>query len=291
MPIIKQLIALRRRAGLTREEFFDYHYQVHGALSKGPSPSETPLYVTIPPIQANIHKWHLTYIQVRKYFQTHFLDTAYHVDPSRKIPNAHPAWAFNDGLTELYLSSEEHMVQNFASEWVRTKVGPDGANFSDFGAVMPMFVREEMVPLAAIESATPTRERSFVGMYFVALSDAQHSGEKNGEMIDKFTSLLKQHASTEVLDLVVNAPTEVGFDLSAYFGGGRSVPSYYVFMIVLRGKESISAVRKVQRIFEDAYAGVLDLPATWIGFGERAVVLDQSEGIEFDLKRQPYKME
>ncbi|PYH72187.1 EthD domain-containing protein [Aspergillus vadensis CBS 113365] len=269
MPIIKQLIALRRKAGLTREEFFDYHYQVHGALSKGPSPSETPL----------------------KYFQTHFLDTAYHVDPSQKIPNAHPAWAFNDGLTELYFSSEEHMIQNFASEWVKTKVGPDGANFSDFGAVKPMFVREEVVPLTAIESATSTRERSFVGMYFVALSDVQRSGEKNGEMIDKFTSLLKQHASTEVLELVVNVPTEVGFDLSAYFGGGRSVPAYYVFMTVLRGKDSVSAVRKVQGIFEDEYAGVLDLPATWIGFGERAVVLDQSEGIEFDPKRQPYKKE
>lgn len=47
MPIIKQLIALRRKAGMTKDEFFDYHYQVHGALSTGPSPSETPLYVTI----------------------------------------------------------------------------------------------------------------------------------------------------------------------------------------------------------------------------------------------------
>ncbi|GLA66482.1 hypothetical protein AtubIFM54640_009060 [Aspergillus tubingensis] len=269
MPIIKQLIALRRKAGLTREEFFDYHYRVHGALSKGPSPSETPL----------------------KYFQTHFLDTAYHVDPSQKIPNANPTWAFNDGLTELYFSSEEHMIQSFVSEWARTKVGPDGANFSDFSVVMPMFVKEEVVPLTAIESAISTRERSFVGMYFVALSDVQHSGEKNGDMIDKFASLLKQHASHEVLELLVNVPTEVGFDLSAYFRGGRSVPAYYAFMIVLRGKESVSAVRKVQGIFEAENAGILDLPATWIGFGERAVVLDQSEGIEFDPKRQPFKME
>ncbi|GKZ88086.1 hypothetical protein CBS147343_8090 [Aspergillus niger] len=269
MPIIKQLIALRRKAGMTKDEFFDYHYQVHGALSTGPSPSETPL----------------------KYFQTHFLDTAYHPNPAQNIPNAHPAWAFSDGLTELYFSSEDHMVQNFASEWVSKKVGPDGANFSDFSAVMPMFVSEEVVPLASTTSETSTWERAFVAMYFLALRDSQISEEKNGEVIDKFASLLKQHASHDALGLVVNGPTEVGFDLSAYFGGGRwSFPTYYVFMVVLRGKESVGAVRKVQGIFEEEYAGVLDLPATWIGFGERAVVLDQAEGIEFDPKRQPYKM-
>lgn len=172
------------------------------------------------------------------------------------------------------------MVQNFASEWVSKKVGPDGANFSDFSAVMPMFVREEVVPLASTTSETSTWERAFVAMYFLALRESELPGEKNEKLVTKFSSLLQQHASHDVLGLVANAPTEVGFDLSAYFGGGRSFPTYYVFMVVLRGKESVGAVRKVQGIFEEEYAGVLDLPATWIGFGERAVVLDQSEGVE-----------
>jgi hypothetical protein len=42
MPYIKQLVVLRRKAGLSREEFFDYHYQKHGAISTGPTPAETP---------------------------------------------------------------------------------------------------------------------------------------------------------------------------------------------------------------------------------------------------------
>ncbi|OJJ71736.1 hypothetical protein ASPBRDRAFT_125903 [Aspergillus brasiliensis CBS 101740] len=272
MPIIKQLIALRRKAGMTRDEFFDYHYRVHGALSTGPSPSETPL----------------------KYFQTHFLDTAYHVDPTKGIPNAHPAWAFSDGLTELYFSSEEHMIQNFASEWVAKKVGPDGANFSDFSAVMPMFVKEEVIPPSAETSMGEyqySAERSFVAMYFLAMKDSQLPGEAREAIVAKFSSLLQQHASHDILGLAVNVPTEVGFDLTAYFGGGgRSIPSYYVFMIALRGKESIGAVRKVQGMFEDEYAEKLDLSETWIGFGERAVVLDRSEGVEFDVRRQPYKL-
>lgn len=42
MTTIKQLIVLRRKAGLTRKEFFDYHYQEHGKISTGPDPAENP---------------------------------------------------------------------------------------------------------------------------------------------------------------------------------------------------------------------------------------------------------
>ena len=53
MPGIKQLIVLRRKAGLTCQEFFDYHYQVHGAISTAPNPGETPQYVESPKKKAN----------------------------------------------------------------------------------------------------------------------------------------------------------------------------------------------------------------------------------------------
>jgi DNA-binding transcriptional regulator YiaG len=45
MPHIKQIVAIRRKPGLTRQEFFDYHFQVHGKLSQAPSPDITPSYV------------------------------------------------------------------------------------------------------------------------------------------------------------------------------------------------------------------------------------------------------
>jgi hypothetical protein len=34
-PILKQIAAIRRKAGLTRQEFFDHHFQIHGTLSDG----------------------------------------------------------------------------------------------------------------------------------------------------------------------------------------------------------------------------------------------------------------
>ncbi|KAL4993521.1 hypothetical protein BDV10DRAFT_198272 [Aspergillus recurvatus] len=266
-PMIKQLVAVRRKAGMTREEFLNYHYQVHGSLSTGPSPSETPL----------------------KYFQTHFVDTAYHADTSQKVPNAHPAWAFSDDITELYFHSMDHMSQVFTSEWVTQKVGPDGANFSDFSAVLPMLVQEETVQLSDSCASTPPtgkyEEHAFVAMYFVAPRDPIEAGV----LTSKLTSAIQSHAAADVLKLVANTPIEIGFDIGAYFGVGRPIPRYHVFTITLRGKTSICSLRKVQAIFEEECADLLNLPETWIGFGERAVVLDQTEDIKFDPRRQPYQ--
>ncbi|KAL2797329.1 hypothetical protein BJX66DRAFT_335230 [Aspergillus keveii] len=273
MPYIKQLVVLRRKAGLTREDFFDYHYQAHGAISTGPTAAETPT----------------------KYFQTHFIDAAYHYDTSNTVPNAHPHWAFSDDITELYFDSPEHLAQVFKSEWVAKKVGPDGANFSDFSAVLPMFVKEEDVALPGVGdvgsgSLEPCQSdtNAFVAVYFVAFRDSQ---EVPADTVSQLAEILGSHASGEVRKLAVNTPAEAGFDLAAYFGGSRAAMPHYqfVFTITLRGRESVSAVRQAQKEFEARFASQLDLPSAWIAFGERAVVLDQTENIEFDPSRQPFK--
>lgn len=214
---------------------------------------------------------------ISKYFQTHFIDAAFHADPS-KVPNAHPDWAFSDDVTELYFDSPEHLKQAFTSEWAAQKVGPDGANFSDFSAVLPMTVKETAVPLqhSSTTETNMVENNAFVAMYFVAVRDKSATPEK---FIDNFTTSLARHASDEVQKLLVNTPTDVGFDVLAYFGGGSAMEFKLVFTITLRGKQSINAIRKAQADYEDVLAGMLDLPNTWIGFGERAVVLDQAENI------------
>ncbi|OGM40078.1 hypothetical protein ABOM_011272 [Aspergillus bombycis] len=265
MAPVKQLVVLRRKAGLTKDEYFDYHYQKHGAISTAPTAAETP----------------------GKYFQTHFVDAAYHADPSQNVPNAHPPWAFSDGITELYFDSSEHLMRVFRSEWVSKKVGPDGVNFSDFSAVLPMFVREDAVPLplASASGMDQQAENAFVAMYFVALHDPEIPSET---LISDLISSLVRHASTEVQSMLVNVPVDAGFDLGAYFGGEPPVRYRLVFTMILRGKRSIKAVRNAQADFEEKTT-CLDLPATWIGFGERAVVLDQASNVKFDASRQPFK--
>ncbi|KAL4894161.1 hypothetical protein BDV59DRAFT_207215 [Aspergillus ambiguus] len=236
MPIVELLVALRRKAGMMREEFLNYHYQVHGSLSTGPSPSGAPL----------------------KYFQTHFVDTAYHEGVSQKVPNAHPVWAFIDDITELYFSSTEHMSQFFC-----VRMGH-----------------------AEITSTSKFEEHAFVAMYFVALREQHPQAEG---ITAKFASILQRYASGDVLKLVANTPSETRFDFGAYFGVSRPLPPYYVFTITLRETDSIGPIRTVQALFEEEVADLLDLSATWIGVGERAVVLDQTENITFDPRRQPYK--
>jgi hypothetical protein len=201
------------------------------------------------------------------------------------VPNAHPEWAFSDDITELYFHSMDHMSQVFTSEWATQKVGPDGANFSDFSAVLPMLVREETIPLAdSCESTTLTdkyEEHAFVAMYFVAPREPRIGV---AGLTSKFASTVQRHASADVLKLVVNTPLEVGFDLGAYFGTNRPIPQYHVFTVTLPGKDSIAALRKVQALFEEECADLLNLPETWIGFGERAVVLDQTENIKVGVQ-------
>ncbi|RAQ62866.1 hypothetical protein COH20_011362 [Aspergillus flavus] len=237
MPPVKQLVALRRKAGPTKEEYRDYHYQKHGAISTGPTPAETP----------------------------------------------------SDGVTELYFDSPEHLKHVFQSEWVAQKVGPDGANFSDVSAVLPMFMREDTVPLTITgASASQTHQldgNAFVAMYFVALRNQQ---TPSGTIISELVSCIDCYASQEVLAMVVNTPDDTDFNLGAYFGGEPPVRFQFVFTITLRGKESMGAIRKAQIDFKEKIES-LDLPATWIGFGERAVVLDRIENVKFDARRQPFK--
>ncbi|KAJ5786622.1 uncharacterized protein N7503_011834 [Penicillium pulvis] len=266
MTPIKQLVAVRRKAGLTREEFFDYHYQKHGALSTGPEPADTPM----------------------KYFQTHFIDAAYHADTSQDAANAHPVWAFSDDITELYFDSPEHLERVFKSRWVAEKVGPDGANFSDFSAVSPMFVKEEVISL--VNNNEPQTEKPeenvFVAIYFVALQDQTAHFEP---LIPDFVSSLQEHASNEVKRLTVNTPIKAGFDLGAYFRGESSHHCQSVLTITINGRQSVHAIRAAQEDFEAKHTSLLALPATWIGFGERAVVFDQTNDIKFDSSRQPFK--
>ncbi|OJI89784.1 hypothetical protein ASPTUDRAFT_917908 [Aspergillus tubingensis CBS 134.48] len=265
MAFLKQIAVVRRKAGMTKEEFFEYHYQRHGGISTGPTPAETPA----------------------KYFQTHFIDAAYHPDANNKVPNAHPPWAFSDDITELYFESPEHLVQVFKSDWVAKKVGPDGVNFSDFSAILPMFMKEEEFPIPSVGSSRPSHfeENTFVAAYFVAF----HGKHAPRETVSQLTASLENYAPGEVRKLIVNTPAETGFDLGAYFGGECPIQYQFVFTITLQGKQSISAIRRAQKEFEEHFASQLDLPSTWIGFGERAVVLDQAENVKFDLSRQPFK--
>ncbi|KAJ5769366.1 hypothetical protein N7520_003925 [Penicillium odoratum] len=170
----------------------------------------------------------------------------------------------------------------FKSDWVVQKVGPDGVNFSDFSAVIPMFVTEVECVMKSSGGfgAKQMAGSTFVAMYFVAVRGQQQQHEP---LISKFQSCLETYASQDVQKLVVNKPADVDFDLGAYFGGEDKFQYSFVFTITLDGENSIDRVREAQKHFEEECFSQLNLPATWIACGERAVVLDQVSNIKVSI--------
>ncbi|KAF4338893.1 hypothetical protein FBEOM_7199 [Fusarium beomiforme] len=263
MPHIKQIVAIRRKPGLTRQEFFDYHFQVHGNLSQGPTPETTPF----------------------KYFQTFIQDAAYNPQEGQ-AKNANPWWAFSDDIVELYFESEEHLKSSFGSQYARERVGPDGANFSDFGAALPVTVQERVISLPQTENKpedASALSSSFVAIYYITVT----SGDTE-EIIAGFANSLQKFAADQVRSLVANTPAQLEFDPNRYFGSNPDRPSFnLIFQIHLRGKEGVAGIRKAQNDFQAAYASQINLGNTWIAFGQRGLVLDQENKIQFDPSRQP----
>ena len=194
--------------------------------------------------------------------------------------NASPSWAFSDDITELYFESEDHLNRVFQSSWVREKVGPDGANFSDLGASLPVTVQETPVPLhgcASPEDNDPLSV-SLVAMYFIS-GAADHF--RSNELVSGFAESLQRLASNQVRALVANIPVDLSFDADSYFGSRAGRPRFdLVLAIHLRSKEGVPAVRRAQDDFEVAYESHLNLESCWIAFGRRALLFDQDLGIK-----------
>jgi hypothetical protein len=112
--MIKMIAAACRRPGMTHAEFESYIYRVHGKLSR-----EQPVTLT-------------------KYVQNYVFDSAFGVKglANEATPPS------RDSVTELYWPSIDAMKQTFMHDHVKTKVGPDGANFSDGSLAISMVANE-----------------------------------------------------------------------------------------------------------------------------------------------------
>ena len=81
-----------------------------------------------------------------------------------------------DDVTELTFRGWDHLKQVFSSNWVKTKLGPDGPLFADFETTMALLATEEPVPLPY--EMRPTADDGFatVATYFLATPDNERHG-------------------------------------------------------------------------------------------------------------------
>jgi len=98
--MIKFTILLRRRAGLTHEQFVDYHRQQHA-----------PLFMSLPVVQDN----------VRRYVQQHTIDAP--------LPGLPPTTI--DGLPELWFDDVESVANVFTAPSYLETIRPDEEKFLD----------------------------------------------------------------------------------------------------------------------------------------------------------------
>ncbi|KAG9571420.1 hypothetical protein KCU71_g224, partial [Aureobasidium melanogenum] len=255
-PILKQIAAIRRKAGLTRQEFFDHHFQIHGTLSDGGDQKPA------------------------KYVQTHVFDSAFSA-PLGGLPNSNHSWFSRDDVAELYFRSPNHIKAVFGSEYVRTTIGPDGRNFNDFETAINLMAIERREILTGsdvverVEDYSPT-----VAMWFLAST----SGNADGHTIDDtFTPVLienlEDQLSDHALELIVSTGIKTDFDLRKYFGG-QNMPVYsMVYKVLLKSPSSVSAFRKMQIKLSNDLPAEVDASSSFVLFGQEGLVLDDDAGI------------
>jgi hypothetical protein len=136
--MIKMLAAICRKPGMTHAEYLAYVQHVHGAISK-----EQPA-------------------KLRRYVQNHVFDSAY----GTGADSVHTMTMARDSVTELWWDSPQDMGANFAHEHVRTKVGPDAANFADASRTLSLVAVEAEQPVP-----NPGRAVGAKVMHYVRMSE------------------------------------------------------------------------------------------------------------------------
>ncbi len=118
--MIKMMASICRRPGMTHAEYLSYIQHVHGAIS-----NESPDKL------------------LRRYVQNHVFDAAF----GTAAEATHSQVVSRDSVTELYWDSPQEMGASFQHEYTRTKIGPDGVNFSDLPVALSLVAVEAEQPV------------------------------------------------------------------------------------------------------------------------------------------------
>lgn len=133
--MIKMMASICRKPGMTRAEYISYIQHVHGSISNA-SPDKL----------------------LRRYVQNHVFDAAF----GTQAEVTHSQVVSRDSVTELFWDSPQEMGATFQHEYTRTKIGPDGANFSDLPVALSLVAVEAEQPVPQPGRNTGTKVLHFV---------------------------------------------------------------------------------------------------------------------------------
>lgn len=214
--MIKTMAAIRRKPGMTQQEYFRYIRDVHGALSRA-----NPL-------------------TIRRYVQNHVFDSAYGAEADR----AYQTFFHRDSVTELYFEGFEAMMGTFTDPYVRDVIGPDGAKFNDLSTSLAMLARDIEIDVVQPGSA------AVKVMHFLRKPAALTSEQFAGKLRLAVEAALSRtpEAGVRRAVLTLSIPDESG--LMAYFGA-KDMPGYdAVVNLWFEEAGALPAFRAWQRVFE-----------------------------------------
>lgn len=191
--MIKTMAAIRRKPGMTQQEYFRYIRDVHGALSRA-----NPL-------------------TIRRYVQNHVFDSAY----GAAADCAYQTFFHRDSVTELYFDGFEAMMGAFTDPYVRDVVGPDGAKFNDLSTSLAMLARDIEIDVSQPGSA-PVKVMHFLRKP-AALTPEQFAGKLRSAAETALREVPEIAAAVRRAVLTLAIPDETG--LMAYFGA-KDMPGY-----------------------------------------------------------------
>jgi hypothetical protein len=182
--MIKQIAVIRRRPGLTHQEFLDYIVFVHAELARANKTS------------------------LQKYLQNHVYDCAF----GCAADNEYSIVFGRDSITELYFDSLEDMALEAVNPYTRDVLQPDGANFSEMAVALPLLVNEELVDV-------PHPSSGGVKVYsFLKAIDGLDAEEFRRRWAQAHTEILAEDTAlaARLNRCVLNVPISMGN--AEYFG-------------------------------------------------------------------------
>ncbi len=240
--MIKMLAAICRRPGMTHAEYLAYVQHVHGPLA-----CENP-------------------VALQRYVQNHVFDAAF----GSSAEAAHNMLPVRDSVTELYWDTAEDMRSTFSHEHVRTKVGPDGPNFSDSGAGLSMVAIEVEQPVSHPASFSGAKVLHYLR------SDASLALPEFFERWSAAHAYALQHAPQAAAALrrcVHNRQLPEFNPMLAYFGGKESLIYEGVASLYFDNAHTMGAFRA----YESALLAYNAEPATRFFVPQQSFFLYASE--------------
>ncbi|KAL3682391.1 hypothetical protein R1sor_000413 [Riccia sorocarpa] len=119
-PLVKMVILVKRKQGMSLEDFDKYWTEEHSSLVNG-----------LPLFKEKIVKYNQVHLDVPRMQQS-------------GVENGIPVCNDYDGIVELYAKSYQDLMDFFGSDVYKNVVGPDEAKFAERDQCKTLFVYDEV---------------------------------------------------------------------------------------------------------------------------------------------------